>query len=328
MAKILRLYILMLRYRVAIMLAIFFLIGASARSGLSEFKTSYLFGILALFFSFIAATSINDISDKDIDKINHPGVKGRPLVTGEATEKDLYLVHISAGILAILFGLLINLEGALIMTSSLIINYIYSAKPFRISYKTHFAPLLLTVAYVLVPFLLGFQASNSNFIWNQDGFFVLSLMLMFGGRLILKDLRDRKGDSLYGKPTFLLKYGKTATCLASLALVFSGNLLLFWSFHEPWLLKLLLEPYFLAIYFLLYRLWLLPEGEMEQSAIAIAAKMGNGVLLSILGIQILNAYYFPSSYYYGFVFSLLVMFFSVFLSLLSNPKYASIGYKG
>ena len=49
---------------------------------------------LALAASYVAATSVNDIADADVDRINHPGDRARPLVTGDASEERIRkLVH-------------------------------------------------------------------------------------------------------------------------------------------------------------------------------------------------------------------------------------------
>jgi 4-hydroxybenzoate polyprenyltransferase len=53
-----------------------------------------------------------------------------------------------------------------------------------------------------------------------------ALYLLFAGRIVLKDFRDRVGDAAYGKPTFLLLYGKRATCLVSAGAICAGDALL------------------------------------------------------------------------------------------------------
>lgn len=88
--KLLRLYFRMLRYRVAIMLLVFFLLGVAAHRKITIFSFDYLWAAIALASSYVTATTINDITDRKIDSVNHPTSKGRPLITGEATEKDLY----------------------------------------------------------------------------------------------------------------------------------------------------------------------------------------------------------------------------------------------
>src|SRR3989344_6630101 len=122
--KILRLYFRMLRYRVAIMLLLFFLLGVAAHQELTNFSLDYLWAALALASSYVAATTMNDIADRKIDSVNHPTSKGRPLITGEATEKDLYFVHLLAVAIVLTFAWLVSIKVVLISALSLLINYI------------------------------------------------------------------------------------------------------------------------------------------------------------------------------------------------------------
>ena len=46
--------------------------------GLTSIDAPVILTILALASSYVSATSVNDISDREIDEINHPGDKGRP----------------------------------------------------------------------------------------------------------------------------------------------------------------------------------------------------------------------------------------------------------
>src|SRR4029078_9286821 len=83
-----RLYVVMLRYRVAAMIALFLLLGA-AREGPLDIGLPYLFAVLALASSYVAATALNDLADEQIDKVNHPRDAGRPLVEGTASRREL-----------------------------------------------------------------------------------------------------------------------------------------------------------------------------------------------------------------------------------------------
>src|SRR3989338_1194043 len=277
----------MLRYRVAIMLLLFFLLGVAAHQELTNFSLDYLWAALALASSYVAATTMNDIADRKIDSVNHPTSKGRPLITGEATERDLYFVHLLAVAIVAVFALLIGVKAVIILALSLLVNYIYSLPPFKLSYRTHFAPLILSFAYVFIPYWLGVVVSNS-IIQGQELFFVAGLLLLFFGRIILKDFRDRKGDALYGKPTLLLSYGKSVTCWLSFASIILGNIFLFVGLptKNP-IIFFTLELYLISVLFMLYKLSKVSEHDDEQTAIGIGAKMGNGLLLTILGFLVL-----------------------------------------
>ena len=118
-----------------------------------------------------------------------------------------------------------GLTAAGIMTLSVAIGVLYSLPPARLSYRTFLAPLTLAVAYVGIPYWVGVVAVGDGLrMWDLP--LLASLYMLFAGRIVLKDFRDREGDALYGKPTFLLRYGKRATCLASLCAVCAGDALL------------------------------------------------------------------------------------------------------
>src|SRR5215210_5764384 len=177
--KLLALYWSLLRYRVAVMIILFMLLGAAWHRGLTTIEAPVFLMIVALASSYVSATSVNDIADKEIDEINHPGDRGRPLVTGAARTRDLWVVFSATSVLAVSLALADSLNAAGIVLLAVVSGVLYSMGPVRLSY-----------------------------------------------RIILKDFRDREGDAAYGKPTFLLTYGKRATCLASLGAICAGDALL------------------------------------------------------------------------------------------------------
>lgn len=317
----------MLRYRVAIMLIIFFLLGCASHNKILNITFPFMLACIALLASYITATTINDIADRDIDAINHPKNKGRPLITGGATVSDLYKVHSIALIIALFSAAFIGFKGLIIIAISLTINYIYSVSPFRLSYRTFFAPIILSVAYVVVPYMLGLVISKEQF-YAFDLLFVASLFTLFCGRILLKDFRDRKGDAAYGKPTLILKYGKTVTCLTSLSFIIMGNILLFFSLQLNFILSFLFMALFFTIYYSEYRLWKAQSTHIEQVMIGIGAKMGNGLLLMILGLFIIQAYHGTTEYQIAFIFILVFVYVANFITLIINPERAVLGYKG
>lgn len=310
------------------MLLLFFLLGVAAHQKITVFSFDYIWVAIALASSYVAATTMNDIADRKIDSVNHPSSKGRPLITGEATEKDLYFVHLLAVAIVLIFAWLVSIKVVLILALSLLINYIYSLPPLKLSYRTHFAPLILSVAYVFIPYWLGTVVAQSA-IGKQDLFFVIGLLSLFFGRIILKDFRDRKGDALYGKPTFLLRYGKKATCLLSFVSIILGNTFLFIGLPTKNLVIIFaLELYLVGIIFMLYKLYKVSDHEDEQTAIGIGAKMGNGLLLTILGLLVLVEYGAPVQTDILFVVVITGIFLLNFLVLVRKPEYAVIGYRG
>jgi 4-hydroxybenzoate polyprenyltransferase len=317
----------MLRYRVALMLWMFMLLGAGAHGGLAHVGWRQLAAALALGCSYIAATTLNDIADQDIDRVNHLRDRGRPLVSGEATAGDLYLVHTIASLLALGAAVLIGRTAVAIISLSLVISFAYSARPLRCSYRTYLAPLVLAIAYVLVPYWLGLVAARAGFGPN-DRLLAGALLALFLARINLKDFRDREGDARFGKPTLLLRFGKRVTCLASLATLLLGNVLLLVALRPPLWFAVLLEGFILAIAAMLRRLWAAEDPLAEQVAIGIGAKMGNGLLLVVLCRLVLVAAGASGPDQLVLVVLIAALFAVSFTALLARPQETIIGYKG
>jgi 4-hydroxybenzoate polyprenyltransferase len=327
MIKYAKLFLQLLRYRVAIMLILFFLLPIALHEQVTQFSLRYIFAIVALLSSYVAATSLNDIADKKIDKINHPGKDGRPLANGEATERDIYVLYAFAAVLTLGFAALIGAWAVAIMTASLFLNYAYSFPPLKISYRTYLAHFMLTFAYVVIPYLLAITTINANFS-RIDLIFASSLVLLFFARIILKDFRDRKGDAKYGKPTFLLKYGKFATCIASFIALLAGNGLMFLSLNGNGIaILIILQVIFSTIYYSLFKLWK-SSFEDEKVYIGVGAKMGNGLLITILAYLLLVEYNATLAFRIFFCTILAASFLVSFIMIAKNPEIAVFGYRG
>jgi 4-hydroxybenzoate polyprenyltransferase len=285
--------------------------------------------ILALASSYVGATSVNDIADKEIDEINHPGDQGRPLVTGAARSADLWMIFGASSVLAVALPLAISPAAAGLMGLSLVIGVLYSLPPLKLSYRTFLAPLTLAVAYVGIPYWAGVVVGGGR-LQIFDVPLMAALYLLFAGRIVLKDFRDREGDAAYGKPTFLLKYGKRATCLVSAGAICAGDALLVAALAERWWLWVaaLLQPYVASIMLMLYRLYRVNGRRDEQLAIGVGARMGNGLLATLLGILILANHGADWITQLTFSLALMAFFMLNFIDFLRHPDQAVIGYKG
>ena len=325
--KMLALYWSLLRYRVAVMIILFMLLGAAWHRGLTSIDAPVLLMILALASSYVSATSVNDIADREIDRINHPGDKGRPLVTGAARTADLWVLFVVSSVLAVALGLAAGPGAPGIMLLSVSIGALYSLPPAMLSYRIFLAPLTLALAYVGIPYWAGVVVVGESLL-TSDLPLLTALYLLFASRIILKDFRDREGDAAFGKPTFLLKYGKKATCLASLCVLCAGDALLVASLADKWWLAVLLQLYVASIMVMLYRLYWANSCKDEQLSIGVGAKMGNGLLVTLLGALILwnqGADWITQSV---FGLALTTIYILNFIDFLRHPERAVIGYKG
>lgn len=325
MSSLLALFITMLRYRVAMMIWMFMLLGSAFQDGLSMLGWDHLWATIALGSSYVAATTVNDVADQSVDLINHPGDEGRPLVTGEATERDLYVVHAFAAAVAITAAALVGWPAVGIIIASLLIGHAYSLGPVRLSYRTFLAPVVLAIAYVLLPYQLGVTVSGSAF-GTDDTLLSGGLVALFVSRINLKDFRDRHGDAMYGKPTLLLRFGKQTTCLVSLVALIAGNLLLLAALQPFWFVALSMQCFVAAIGYMLLMLWRADDGRNEQIAIGTGARMGNGLLILVLGLLVLESRGASLQEEILFALSLTLLFALGFLALTSRPDQVVIGY--
>ena len=327
--KLVVLYWRLLRYRVAVMIILFMLLGAAWHQGLTTIDRSVVLMILALASSYVAATSVNDIADREIDEINHPGDRGRPLVTGAARSADLWAVFGASSVLAVALPVATSPAAAGIMGLSVVIGVVYSLPPLKLSYHTFLAPLTLAAAYVGIPYWAGVVVGGGR-LQLFDLPLAAALYLLFAGRIVLKDFRDRAGDAAYGKPTFLLLYGKRATCLVSAGAICAGDALLVAALAGRgwWWVAALLQPYVASIMLMLFRLYKVNGLRDEQLAIGVGARMGTGLLATLLGILVLANH--GADWITQLVFSLALMalYALTFIDFLRHPERAVIGYKG
>ena len=278
----------MLRYRVASLLLPFFLLAPAVHGALGSFRWSYVAGIVALCASYVVATSLNDVFDLEVDRINHPTARDRPLVTGAASTRQLLLMAAALALAALLVSSVSGWLGTAVIVTSLCLNVAYSVPPVRLCARPVPAPLVLGIAYAGLPYALGLSASGATPGW-RDARLAACFVLLMAGRMLLKDFRDLRGDRAFGKRTFLLAYGKKATLIAVLACVLAGDALLVTSLDGDAVLIAVVQSYLAAVVFQLYRLGQASEVREERVAIALGARMGNAVVLTTLGFFVLNA---------------------------------------
>jgi len=321
------LYVRMLRYRVAAMVWMFMLLGAAHPDGMPAFSPALGWATLALASSYVAATSVNDIADVDVDRVNHPGDAGRPLVSGAARERDLWRLHAAAAATALLAAVPLGPAALGVVACSLAIGIAYSLPPARLSYRTDLAPLVVAVAYVLVPFALGAIAAGRT-LEPADATLAAALLALFLARITLKDFRDREGDARYGKPTLLLRRGKDAVCAVSLAALLAGNALLLAALRPEPAFALVLQLFVGGAGWMLLRLRRTSDPRLEQVAIGSGARMGNGLLVCVLAWLVLAGEGADDLVRLGFAAALALLYAGSLAALASRPDEVVIGYKG
>jgi 4-hydroxybenzoate polyprenyltransferase len=189
--------------------------------------------LLVLAFWYANGTSLNDLADEEIDKVNLKLLQAeRPLVKGNAARRELQSLSLVSAVLALGISLLISPLAMFYTVLALIYGYIYSMPPFKISYRGIFATLSLSALYVFYPFFLGLEASKPLHV-NLACATLLTMPLYacFIARILLKDVRDVAGDKKFGKRTFIVRYGQTATAVTSAIFWVTGfaGLVAYWN---------------------------------------------------------------------------------------------------
>ena len=318
----------MLRYRVAIMVWTFMLLGAATGDGARLNAGELAIEACALAWSYVAATTVNDLADLEIDRVNHPGDTGRPLVTGAAYPTDMRRLHWFAWVAAIGCAAPLGAVPAMLVVVGLVIGRAYSLRPLQLSYRPYWAPITLAIAYVVVPYTLGFWSSggdaNGRALAIGGG-----LVALFLARIVLKDFRDREGDIIFGRRSLLLLHGKRMTCALSGVFVALGDGLLSLAFGgHAWPLLALAQSYFAAVGWILWRLSKATGPTAEQVAIGTGAKMANGLLFSLLSWLLLSGHGASNGTRAAFLVLLAVLYGTSFVTLARHPERAVIGYKG
>jgi 4-hydroxybenzoate polyprenyltransferase len=223
MIREVRLFLLLTRPAVLLLLVLFAAIGAT-RSGAATHAVTLaqIYFIVAAFLVFSVAA--NDLADIAIDRVNLPGDRSRPLAAGTARQRDMVLLLACCATACLAVAATVNAAVLLTTACGLAISAAYSLPPSRLASRGAVASMILPACYVATPFLIGFYAGRPT-LSGADAVLLAGLYIGFIGRILLKDFRDVRGDALFGKRTFLVRHGRRATCLLSAATWTAGTAL-------------------------------------------------------------------------------------------------------
>jgi 4-hydroxybenzoate polyprenyltransferase len=286
--KLLTLFPKMARYRSSLTLVTFMLCGAVWHNRLAHPSFKLVLAAAALVCTYAALTSLNDIADESIDRVNLRGHQDRPLVTAAATRRDLLVMVALAALAGMACGFLVDPLVGVLVVLAVLLYLQYSLPPLRISHRATLTPLYLALGYTVVPYVIGVIAAGGA-IGSADAIFLPGLFLLFLARIVLKDFRDREGDVLGGKTTFLLRYGKRATCAFSFAALLTGGLVLAAALAANPLVAAGLVPFLAGLLVLQRRLTRSTRVLDEVILVGLGARIGNGMLYALLGQLMLQA---------------------------------------
>ncbi|MEJ0073461.1 MAG: UbiA family prenyltransferase [Candidatus Saccharibacteria bacterium] len=195
----------MLRLRALAVILIFAAVALVTNGyAIERHPGSVLLVALLLAGWYVNGTCINDLADEAIDKINLPKAVGRPLANGNASRRQLTVLASGAALFVVLLSAALDYRLAILSIAMLLLNWLYSMPPVRISYRGVFAPLLLPLGYVLYPYLAAVYVQHIALV-RWDFVLLAALYVGFIGRIVLKDFRDVKGDRQYHKRTFIVR---------------------------------------------------------------------------------------------------------------------------
>lgn len=269
------------RIKTVIVIYLFFIIGYLTPSANYSFNIKWIVGFVAILAWYVNATAINDLADEEIDKINLKNDNERPLLDNSKNRQAVRIIYYSSIILTVAICFLLGYGAVFLAIGMLVLNYIYSMPPIRISYRGIWAPLMLPIGYVFYPFMLGFLANGAN--WQSIYFVLLAgLYLAFVGRLLLKDYRDVKGDKKFGKLTFLVRHGNKTTALTSATCWFLGASLVSVFFYKYWPMMLFTAIFAFAILYFLLRLSRTNSFDQQKWWLTAVGRAGNVVALAVI----------------------------------------------
>ena len=206
----LRLVVALCRPPVVLTLALFGVLGMVQGGGArDELRAVPVLVAITAFVVFSIA--VNDLADEAVDRANLGGGPVRPLAHGLATRRHVRTLAACAAAVVLVAGAAAGWRAVVVLGIGLAVSGLYSL---QLSSRGAIASLALPALFVAVPYLVGLLSARTA-LHGQDLLLLGGLYLGFVGRIVLKDFRDVRGDELFGKRTFLVRHGRSATCAFS-----------------------------------------------------------------------------------------------------------------
>lgn len=237
----------------------------------------------------ICSALVNDLADERIDRVNPAGTSegtNRLLLQGATHRRVMVALAATAGVgeLAAAYGLGGEARGIVlaVATGALAVMLGYCVRPVRLAGRGVLASLALPACYVATPYLLGLLIGRGA-VRAADLGLLAALYVGFVARIVLKDLRDVRGDAMFGKRTFIVRHGRAATCAFSAAAWVAGSgLLVVTTPHTSLVRRLQVAVTALVAVLLLRRLALDGGPRRDERLVSALAIVGRAVLVGLL----------------------------------------------
>ncbi|HUV31587.1 MAG TPA: UbiA family prenyltransferase [Acidobacteriota bacterium] len=264
-----------------------FLVGLHYHHQLSggTFQPVDLLLMVSLSLLFAAAFYVNQVFDRESDRINR---KGGFLESGLISERAMMASYPLLSILALASTLLLSAVTLVIFLQIVVLALIYSAPPVRL--KDRPAGGLFANAYahgflVSLAVMPEMTMHNAGLLgWDNPFYFALAV----GAVYILTTIPDEKGDRLTGKRTLAVIFGRTGSLVASLVLMLASAYVA----RESGFFLLFSLSAFAAVTIVAALVW------RTLAAVRLAAK------LPLLLLTALAGFWYPG--YFVFIVALLV----------------------
>ncbi|GAB3592433.1 hypothetical protein GCM10027446_13130 [Angustibacter peucedani] len=275
-----RLVVLMARPALVLLLGSYAAIGLAQRGAARDPRLVALSLVVVVGFLLVSVV-LNDWADAEVDRVNLAGDPRRPLASGWAP-RDLVVVAVTGAVLALGAAALLGWPVLLVLVAGTALGAAYSLPPLRLSRRGALASLVLPLDVVGVPYLVGLLAGGHD-VRRADVVLLGGLYAAVIGRLLLKDVRDVRGDALLGKRTFLVRHGRVVTCRVSAALCVVGGALLVAAVPDrtPALVAVYAAG-LVAVVALLQRLSRSTSPRDDTLLVAAVAVVGRGLVLTLL----------------------------------------------
>lgn len=277
-----------------LMLLVTYALTALSRAGQEQNPVAVAECLVVVTGFLVFCVALNDLSDAAIDRVNLPADRGRPLVTGAATGREMAALAGVGAVVALGVAVAVGPGALLVTAAGLLIGACYSLRPVRLADRGATAALVLPACYVAVPYLVGTLAVPGAAPTGRDWLMLVGLYAGFTGRILLKDFRDVRGDAMFGKRTFLVRHGRRWTCAFSAVFWTAGAVLVMLTARG-------VTPAYLAEagVLLVAALWLLRklaaerDARREESLVTAIAVIGRGTLLLLFAQQSMAAARLP-----------------------------------
>jgi len=226
--------------------------------GISHLFTKLVLGWILLLCAYGIVVIHNNLSDLEIDKMNHR--VDNPLTTGVLSREDALRAQMVSFAIGSMAALLINVYALIWLAVYIFLGWLYSGV-FGFKNKRYLAIVILGISYGVMPWMLGYIALPSTY----DSRLIIAAFASFlyvAGIIILKDIKDIRGDKVHKKMTLLVVKGWSFTRRFMLMLTSAGYLVccICAAIYNHWML------WFLGIFLLLLNVYVLSKRKLFTSS--------------------------------------------------------------